>query len=257
MPEAVPIPPSERPILAFFDVDNTLLRGASIYHLGLGAWRTGMIRKRDIARFAWHQARFVAVGENNRHLGQIRDRGLELAGGHSVADLVALAEEIYHRDIEPKLWPETVELAHEHLRKGHEVWLITATPKIVAEVIARKLGLTGALGTVVEQRDGVFTGRLDGPVLHGSQKAVAAESLAKRIGASLADCWAYSDSRNDIPLLSIVGNRVVVNPDAALARYARVEGWPALKLNPASIREARRRVAREARATRANKKRQA
>ncbi|MGV8885569.1 MAG: HAD family hydrolase [Microbacteriaceae bacterium] len=253
MPEAVPTTPTERPIIAFFDVDNTLLRGASIYHVGLGAWRTGLIRKRDIARFAWHQARFVAVGENHKHLGQIRDRGLELVGGHTVDDLVALADEVYHRDIEPKLWPQTVELTREHLAKGHEVWLITATPQIVAEVIARKLGLTGALGTVAEAVDGVFTGQLSGPVLHGSHKAIAAESLARRLGAALSDCWAYSDSRNDIPLLSIVGNRVVVNPDAALRRYARVEQWPVLTLDPASIRAARKRVAREARASRARR----
>lgn len=230
--------------IAFFDVDNTLLRGASIYYVGRAAWRRGLISLRDIAVFAWQQFRFLAVGENHEHLEHVRERALGLAGGHRQDELVELAEEVFEQDIMPRLWPETVALANEHLAQGHEVWLITATPELMAEVFARRLGLTGALGTRVETVDGVFTGRLDGGVLHGQQKATAARSLAAERGIDLADCWAYSDSRNDIPLLEAVGNRVVVNPDAALLKHAREHGWQVLPLKRASIREARRRLRR-------------
>ncbi|EPR77117.1 Phosphoserine phosphatase [Leifsonia rubra CMS 76R] len=75
------------------------------------------------------------------------------------------------RDILPNLWPETAALTQQHLAKGHEVWLITATPQLVAQVIAARLRLTGALGTRVEAKDGVLTGELDGHVLHGGEKA--------------------------------------------------------------------------------------
>lgn len=233
--------------IAFFDVDNTLMRGASIYYVGRAAWRRGLISLRDIAVFAWHQFRFLAVGENRDHLQRAKERALGLVGGHSEEGLVALAEEIYDADFAPKLWPETVALAHEHLAQGHEVWLVTATPQLVAEVIARRLGLTGALGTRVEALDGVFTGELDGHVLHGQEKADAARVLATVRGADLAQCWAYSDSRNDIPLLELVGRRVVVNPDAALLRHARERDWEVLPLKRSSIREARRRVRRRGR----------
>lgn len=240
----------EGPIIAFFDVDNTLMRGASVYHVGRGAFRRRLISIRDILLFAWHDFRFVKVGENREHLATAKDRALQLVAGHTEADLVALAEDIYERDIERKLWPETVDLTREHLAKGHEVWLISATPQLVGDVIAKRLGLTGALGTKVEAVDGVFTGRLDGHVLHGEHKAEVAEAFAVRRGARLADCWAYSDSRNDIPLLTLVGNRVVVNPDATLAKHAREHGWTILPLRHASIREAQRRVRREAKAVR-------
>lgn len=239
--------PSDRPIVAFFDVDNTLMRGTSLFHLGIEAWRKGVIGPRDVLPFAWHQMRFITKGENDAHLSTARERALELAGGKKPSDIVALAEGIWERRIKPRLWPETVELAREHLRKGHEVWLISATPIEVGELIARRLGLTGALGTRVESVDGVYTGRLQGHVLHGERKAVAARELTSSIGAELADCWAYSDSRNDIPLLSLVGNRVVVNPDVMLRHHAASRGWPVLQLNPASIREAQKRVKREAR----------
>ncbi len=254
MSEDVHPPASDTAIVAFFDVDNTLLRGASIFHLAKAAWRRRLITLRDIVRFCWHQATFLFIGENKKHLTSIRDRGLELVGGHTEEDLVLLAQEIFERDIEPRLWPETVELTREHLRKGHEVWLITATPQLIAQVIADKLKLTGALGTLMDSKDGVFTGQLDGAVLHGAQKAVAARSLATRLGANLEDCWAYSDSRNDIPLLSLVGNRVVVNPDAALTRHARESGWPMLQLKRASIKAAQKRVRREAKSVRRKSK---
>jgi HAD superfamily hydrolase (TIGR01490 family) len=248
MSTAATPPTTDQPILAFFDVDNTLLRGASAFQVGKGAFRKKFITMRDIGMFAWHQIRFLAVGENGKHMSKARERALELIGGHTVTELTELSEEIYERHIKPKLWPETLKLARDHLAKGHEVWLLSATPTIVGKVIADKLGLTGALGTNVGSENGVFTGALDGPFMHGENKAIAAGELAKKKGANLADCWAYSDSRNDIPLLELVGNRTVVNPDVILYHHAKVHHWAILLLKPSSIREARKRLAREAKA---------
>ncbi len=248
MPAALPTP--DRPIVAFFDVDNTLMRGASVYYVGLEAFRRRLISFRDIALFAWHQARFLAVGENRNHLSTAKEKALGLAAGHAEKDLIELAEVIYDRHILPNLWPETVALTREHLAKGHEVWLITATPQLVAQVIAARLGLTGALGTRVVVVDGRFTGDIDGHVVHGAEKALVAQEFAAERGADLAQCWAYSDSSNDIPLLTLVGHRVVVNPDAKLLAHAKAEGWDALPLKRSSIREARRSARQEARALR-------
>lgn len=238
--------PGDPPVIAFFDVDNTLLRGASIFHIGRGAFRRRLITFGDIVSFGWKQLRFISVGENHRHLEAVRERALELAGGHSVADLEQLANEVYDRYIEPKLWPETVALAKEHLEQGHHVVLVTATPETIANIIAERLGLTGAIGTRIEVIDGLLTGHIDGPVLHGDHKAAAARNHAASSGADLDQCWAYSDSRNDIPLLELVGNRVVVNPDKALARYANAKGWRILQLHPRSIRQAKKAVRRAA-----------
>lgn len=240
--------PSPTPILAFFDVDNTLMRGASVYHLGWAAWKRGYVTVGDLVRFTWKQLRFIAVGENHRHQLAVRDRALELIAGHTVDELESLAIETYEKRISKLLLPETVGLAQDHRDKGHEVWLITATPEACARVIAERLGLTGAIGTRIVERDGIFTGELLGHVMHGPEKAAAAGELALNKSADLADCWAYSDSRNDIPLLELVGNRVVVNPDAALTRYAKARHWPVVTAGAASIRAQRRRVRREARA---------
>src|ERR1700722_6876711 len=176
---------TDAPIIAFFDVDNTLMRGASMYHIAKAARRVHIIKTREIFKFAWHQTTFLFVGENLKQLGSIKDRAVQIIGGHTEVELRELANEVFDRDIKNRLWPETVDLTREHLAKGHQVWLISATPRIVGSVIAERLGLTGALGTeFVTDPDGVFEGSFAGEVLHGDAKAVAARGLVARIGAS-------------------------------------------------------------------------
>jgi HAD superfamily hydrolase (TIGR01490 family) len=210
---------------AFFDVDNTIMRGASIFHLARGLYARDFFTLRDIAGFAWQQISFLVRGENLEHVDQIQARALSFVAGHSVAELAAVGEEVFDEIMADKIWPGTKALAQMHLDAGQRVWLVTATPVEVAEVIARRLGLTGALGTVAEQVDGVYTGRLVGQLLHGAAKVEAVRALAEREGLDLQRCSAYSDSANDIPLLSLVGNPCAINPDARLRGYARAHGW--------------------------------
>ena len=116
-----------------------------------------------------------------------------------------------------RIWPGTRALAQLHLDQGQRVWLVTAAPIEIATIIARRLGLTGALGTVAEHVDGVYTGELVGEMLHGSAKAVAVQELAERFGLDLERCSAYSDSYNDLPMLSAVGDPCAINPDTGCA----------------------------------------
>ncbi len=92
-------------------------------------------------------------------------------------------------------------------------------------MIARRLGLTGALGTVAESVDGVYTGKLVGEPLHGPAKAEAVRALALAEGLDLSRCAAYSDSHNDIPMLSLVGHPYAINLDSKLRKHARRMDW--------------------------------
>jgi HAD superfamily hydrolase (TIGR01490 family) len=172
VPSTTPETAIDAPIIAFFDVDNTLLRGASMFHMAKAARRKHIIKAREIIKFGWHQATFLFIGENNRQLGSIKGRAVEIIGGHTETELREIANEIFERDIKNRLWPETVGLTQEHLAKGHQVWLISATPRIVGTVIAERLGLTGALGTeFVTAEDGVFEGNFDGAKQRPSRPA--------------------------------------------------------------------------------------
>jgi phosphoserine phosphatase len=156
------------PRIAFFDVDNTITRGSTLYFLGRGMYNRGFFTKRDIG--AW-----------------------------------VLANIRFH---------------------GDEVWLVTASPEDFANLIAERLGFTGAIGTKAEIKDGKYTGNLTGKLLHGKEKAIAIEEMARTRNIDLKECFAYSDSHNDLPLLSAVGNPRAINPDAKLRIMAFSQGWP-------------------------------
>jgi HAD superfamily hydrolase (TIGR01490 family) len=222
-----PAPPSPPDLTAaaFFDVDNTIMRGAAIFQLARGLYRREFFTVRDLAGWAWQQVQFRMVGENLDHVQQIQSEALGFVQGHSVAELRAIGEEIFDELIADKIWPGTLALAMMHIEAGQRVWLVTATPVEVADVIAARLGLTGALGTVAEHVDGIYTGRLVGQPMHGAAKAEAVRALATREGLDLERCSAYSDSSNDIPMLSLVGNPCAINPDKVLRSHAREQAW--------------------------------
>jgi len=210
---------------AFFDVDNTVVVGASIFHFAKGLAARKFFSTRDLRRFVWQQVKFRAGGEAHENIAKARESALAFVAGKSVAEIIEMSEDIYDETIAAKIYSGTRALAQLHLDAGEQVWLVTATPEELATIIARRLNLTGALGTRAERKDGLFTGRLLGDLLHGEAKAAAVRELAEREGLDLSQCAAYSDSINDIPMLSLVGRPVAVNPDSALRDEARRRGW--------------------------------
>ena len=223
---AEPAVEAEPHAAAFFDCDNTIVQGAAIFYLGRGLYKRKFFSHRELLRFAWQQAYFRLHGaEHAGHMADAKESALSIVQGHRVADLEAICEEIFEEYIAEKIWPGTRALVKMHLESGQRVWLVTAAPVEAARVIAARLGMTGALGTVAEALGGVYTGRLVGETLHGPAKAEAVKALAAREGLDLSRCAAYSDSSNDIPLLSLVGFPYVINPDAELRRHARRQGW--------------------------------
>ncbi len=211
---------------AFFDVDNTVMQGASIFHLARGLHRRKFFTTREIAGAAWKQAYFRVVGvEDPDHVADARSSALSFIAGHTVTELEELGEEIFDEAMAHRIWPGTRALAQLHLDEGQRVWLVTAAPIEIAQIIARRLGLTGAMGTVAEHEDGVYTGRLVGDMLHGPAKSEAVKALAAREGLDLRRCSAYSDSYNDLPMLALVGDPCAINPDAKLRAHAREQGW--------------------------------
>jgi HAD superfamily hydrolase (TIGR01490 family) len=218
--------PSDPTSAAFFDVDNTIMQGASIFHLARGLHRRKFFTTREIAGAAWKQAYFRVVGvEDPEHVADARNSALGFIAGHTVAELQELTEEIFDEAMAHRIWPGTRAQAQLHLDQGQRVWLVTAAPIEIAQVIARRLGLTGAMGTVAEHDAGVYTGRLVGDMLHGPAKAEAVRALAEREGLDLQACSAYSDSFNDLPMLSMVGDPCAINPDSRLRAHAREAGW--------------------------------
>jgi HAD superfamily hydrolase (TIGR01490 family) len=211
---------------AFFDLDNTVIQGASLFYLAKGLYRRDFFPTRVILKGLWLQAYFRLIGrEKARHIEDVRNVTLGFIAGRLVSEVEAVGQEIYEESIASRIWPGTRAIAQEHLDVGQQVWLVTAAPVELAGVIAARLGLTGAVGTTAEHVDGVYTGRLKGELLHGPAKAEAVRSLAREHGLDLARSFAYSDSYNDLPMLSLVGHPCAINPDGRLRSHAEENDW--------------------------------
>jgi HAD superfamily hydrolase (TIGR01490 family) len=225
--DAPPAVAPDRTAAAFFDVDNTMMMGASLFWFARGLAARKYFTTRDMLGFVWQQAKFRIGGSESSadDIHTMRENGLAFVAGRQVSEITQAGEEIYDELMADRIWSGTRQLAQQHLDSGQRVWLVTATPVELASIIAHRLGLTGALGTVAEHEDGVYTGRLVGEMLHGPAKGEAVKALAEREGLDLAACSAYSDSYNDLTMLSLVGDPCAVNPDARLRAYARHQGW--------------------------------
>ena len=215
------------PRIAFFDVDNTLTRGSTLYFLGRGMYNRGFFTKKDIGAWVLANIRFRMTGtEKQEVIARFQKSATDFIAGHKVDEIRIIGEEIYNEFVSPSLWDGTMAIARKHLAAGDEVWLVTASPQDFAELIASKLGFTGALGTRAETKDGKYTGNLIGNLLHNKEKARAVIELVNSRNIDINDCFAYSDSHNDLPLLETVGHPNAINPDAKLRIISFSSGWP-------------------------------
>jgi HAD superfamily hydrolase (TIGR01490 family) len=216
---------SAGPSAAFFDLDRTLISGSSAFVLGVAAWRAGLVPPAQFRKDALAAVAFRLSGANDDTSNAVRDRILGAVKGVRVDDLVALNVEIVPKLI-AKVRPEAQALVERHRHARRATYIVSASPVELVEPLAKALGMTAGIGTVSEIADGVYTGGLAGPFCYGPGKVEAIIDLAKWENFDLAQCYAYSDSASDLPMMEAVGHPVAVNPDAKLERIAHHNGWP-------------------------------
>jgi HAD superfamily hydrolase (TIGR01490 family) len=186
-----------------------------------------LFRVRDLLGFGWGQARFRLGGEHARGMDLSQTSTLDFVTGRSQRELIGWGREIAEERIFPRVYEDIVRVIATHRERGDLTFLVTAAPIELAQTIAEELDMTGAIGTTAELDErGCYTGRLEGPIMHGTEKAKAVEDVAAQHGVDLAECHAYSDSVNDLPLLEAVGHPHAVNPERELRRMAFARGWP-------------------------------
>ena len=209
---------------AFFDLDRTLLRRSSALALAGPFRRRGLITRRQLAKAAVWQILFGLRGAGRERVRRATEDGLLLLRGLPVDELRQLVAEAIGPVLRPLVYREPLELVAAHARRGEPSYVVSATLQEVVEVLASELGFDGALGSVCEVADGIYTGRCL-RACHGHGKAEAVRELAAAQDLDLAASTAYSDSHTDLPLLEAVGNPVAVNPDRELRRLAVERGW--------------------------------
>ncbi len=154
--------------------------------------------------------------------------------GTSEDRLMLLAEEAFDNVMRPSLYPGARSLVDKSRAAGHEVVLVSGALECVLEKLAEHVGATSVIGNRLEMKDGIATGKLLKPVVAGPEKARLIREHAQRRGFDLGDCFAFSDSYSDVPMLSVVGHPAAVNPDKRLSLLAKAYGWPSFDLSRAA-----------------------
>lgn len=213
------------PSAAFFDLDRTLISGSSAFTLAIQARKVGLVPTRDFVKDAGGAIAFKLFGASDDTSDEVKKRILGAVAGQRQVDLMGLNTEILPRLLE-RVRPEAKRLLERHRRAGRDTFIVSAAPQEIVEPLAQALGMTGGIGTRSIVDNGVYTGELDGPFCYGTGKVEAMQSLASWNSYDLAQCYSYSDSSSDLPMLEAVGHPVAVNPDSKLERHARRNGWP-------------------------------
>jgi HAD superfamily hydrolase (TIGR01490 family) len=216
---------------AFFDLDKTLMQGSSAFQFARAVREAGLMSRRQLASDAIANLRFRLRGATDADSTALKDRIAAQLEGVRVRDLERLGSRILSR-ILPRLYPQMLTIAYEHQDAGRPVFIITAAAEELAGVLAQVMSFDGGLGShLSDVVDGVYTGRSSGEFLYREAKARAIRKLAAERGFDLQQCYAYSDSASDVPMLEAVGHAVVVSPDAELEQLARERGWEVLRLD--------------------------
>jgi HAD superfamily hydrolase (TIGR01490 family) len=210
---------------AFFDLDRTLISGASAFPFGIEAWRQGLATSADVGKWATAALSFMIIGDKGNESRDVKGDLLSGIGGSSVRALESVGSAVMPKLV-ARVRPEARKLIKMHHEAGRDTWIVSASPHEIVEPLARSLGMTGAIGTRMKVVAGHYTGELDGPFVYGVGKAEAIEKLVSDLGYDPERSYAYSDSISDLPMMEMTGHPVAVNPDSELERVAHERGWP-------------------------------
>ena len=220
---------------AFFDLDKTVIAKSSALAFGRPLYRDGLITRRDVVKSAYAQLMFRLGGTDEQTMARTRDYLAALCKGWRVEQVRQIVAETLNELINPYVYAEAAILIGEHQAVGRDVVLVSASGEEMVRPIGELLGVTDVIAT----RMGIVDGRYSGVVefyAAGPSKVIGVRELAAERGYDLAECYAYSDSSSDLPLLECVGHPSAVNPDRALRRISIENAWPVLEFrNPVPL----------------------
>ncbi|MFT3898881.1 MAG: HAD-IB family hydrolase [Gordonia sp. (in: high G+C Gram-positive bacteria)] len=214
-------------IAAFFDLDKTVIARSSALAFTRPFYSGGLINRRSVIKSAYAQLLFTLTGADEDQVEKLRAHVTDMVRGWPVDQINSIVDETLHDIVEPLVFAEATELIANHQARGHDVVLISASGMEMVQPIGDMLGVDAVRASKMSVVDGKYSGELEF-YCYGEAKAEAIRDLAAEKGYDLAECFAYSDSVTDLPMLAEVGHPAVVNPDRALRKEAAARGWPIL-----------------------------
>lgn len=221
---------------AFFDLDKTIIARSSSLAFSRPFYRGGLLNRRAVLRSGYAQFVYLVGGADHDQMERMRQHLQSMCTGWPVQQVKEIVAETLHELIDPIVYDEAVELIEEHQAAGRDVVIVSSSGSEVVEPIGQMLGADHVVASQMVVVDGKYTGEIS-YYAYGPTKAAAILDLAVERGYALSDCYAYSDSQTDAPMLEAVGHPHAVNPDRELARLAVERDWPILRFDtPVAMR---------------------
>lgn len=215
---------------SYFDVDGTLVK-TNLVHPTLYYLRnqgTPLKTARHLGRALLKApAMLLAEMKDRRTFNELL---YSAYAGVSEDRQEVLSEEVFEEVLKPNLFPFARDLIDQSKRAGQRVVLISGALDCVLQHLAKYLGADDVIANHLEMKGGIATGKIVQPVVAGPTKARLIRDHAREHGFNLDDCYGYSDSYSDVPMLSVVGHPAAVNPDQRLTHLAKAYDWPILHL---------------------------
>jgi HAD superfamily hydrolase (TIGR01490 family) len=212
---------------AFFDLDKTIIARSSTLAYGPSFYRNGLITRADAIRSAAAQLLFIRHGASHQRMERIKSQVTQVCRGWPVDRVSDIVTRHLDELILPYVYHEARALLDQHRQAGQDVIIVSTSGQEMVGPIGALLGAALVIATRMEIAGGRYTGQIDF-YAYGEAKAQRVRELAAEQGYRLADCYAYSDSVTDLPMLEAVGRPHAVNPDRTLRRLAVQRGWPVL-----------------------------
>jgi len=212
---------------AFFDLDKTIIAKSSTLAFSKPFQAGGLISRRALLHSVYSQFVYVVGGADHDQMERMRRFMSELVTGWDVNTVREIVADTLHNIVDPLVYDEAVNLIAEHKAAGRDVVIVSTSGTEVVEPIGEMLGADDVVATQVKIEDGRYTGEIV-YYAYAEEKANAIRALAEERGYDLAECYAYSDSATDVPMLEAVGHPFAVNPDKDLRRVATSREWPIL-----------------------------
>ncbi len=221
---------------AFFDLDKTVIARSSTLAFGRPFFHGGLLNRRAMLKASYAQLVYLVAGADEEQMDRMRDYITTLCAGWDVRQVREIVNETLHDIVDPLIYEEAASLIEAHHAEGREVVIVSSSGDEVVEPIGEMVGADRVIASRMVVEEGRYTGEI-AFYAYGPHKATAIRDLAAIEGYDLADCYAYSDSITDLPMLELVGHPAVVNPDRALRRVAVERGWPVhVFSSPVSLR---------------------
>jgi len=223
---------------AFFDLDKTIIARSSTLAFSRPFYAGGLINRRTVLRSAYAQFVYLLGGADHDQMERMREYLSAMCTGWDVQTVRDIVAETLHSIVAPIVYDEAVTLMEQHREAGRDVVIVSSSGYEVVEPIGRMLGADHVIATQMIVDQGKYTGDIEHYV-YGPHKATAIVELAAAEGYDLTQCYSYSDSITDEPMLAVTGHPHAVNPDRALRRLAVARGWPVLDFSePIGLGEA-------------------